>query len=46
MREQNWGEKPSLQGVGGWSKRAVPVGSALLLGDRLTVGLQTLTLPV
>src|SRR5215469_9671302 len=36
-----------LQGVGGWSKRAVPPGAALApMGDRLTVGPQTLTLVV
>ena len=43
---ENQGENPSLQGFGGWSKRAVPAGHAPAMGDRLTVGLQTLTLPV
>ena len=38
-------EGADLHGVGGWSKGAVPAGTSLM-GDRLTVGPQTLTLVV
>ena len=45
MRGQKGTKTRPCKGVGGWSKGAVPAGASLV-GDRLTVGLQTLTLPV